>query len=41
MVFNAIFECKVIARMAFLFMGLAIGAPMDPLETITSRDPSV
>ncbi|KAJ5491978.1 Barwin-related endoglucanase [Penicillium expansum] len=27
--------------MAFLFMGLAIGAPMDPLETITSRDPSV
>ncbi|CAG8897599.1 unnamed protein product [Penicillium egyptiacum] len=34
---STIFDCKSITVMAFLFMGLAIGAPMDPDETITSQ----
>ncbi|EKV10996.1 hypothetical protein PDIG_48480 [Penicillium digitatum PHI26] len=40
---NAIFECKAIAMIEFLFlfMGLATGAPMDPLEAITSHNTSL
>ncbi|KAJ5804452.1 uncharacterized protein N7518_000755 [Penicillium psychrosexuale] len=35
MISSPIFD---IAMMAFLFMGLAIGAPVDPHESITSHD---
>lgn len=35
MISSPIFD---IAMMAFLFMGFAIGAPVDPHESITSHD---
>ncbi|KAJ5496498.1 hypothetical protein N7463_008485 [Penicillium fimorum] len=38
MISSAIFECKAIAMMASLFVEFAVGAPMDPHETITSQD---
>ncbi|KAJ5951919.1 Barwin-related endoglucanase [Penicillium vulpinum] len=37
---NVIFARKAIAMIVLLFMGLAVGAPMDSNEAITSHDPS-
>ncbi|CAP95867.1 Pc21g09700 [Penicillium rubens Wisconsin 54-1255] len=36
MISSAIFERKAITMMGFLLIGLAMGAPMDPQETMTS-----
>ncbi|KAJ5355929.1 hypothetical protein N7517_010538 [Penicillium concentricum] len=38
MISSAIFENKAIAMMAFLFVGLAVGTPMNPHGNITSQD---
>jgi hypothetical protein len=36
MISSAILERKAITMMGFLLIGLAMGAPMDPQETMTS-----